>query len=115
MSNYDMTKKAIITALLAFMTIAGHADNRIIAKRTNGSITFIVDENLTPSKYYVRSYTGERIAKIMLAEELIPTDTQRIIATSFSGENDLARMGKDAFYRCIVEAYANHQSSSTLA
>ncbi len=106
-----MNKKLIITALLALVAIAGYADNNKITHRTNKSITFVVDENLTPvDDPYMRMYTGESVAKFMLSEEQIPNDAQRIIATSFSGENNLMHMGKDAFYRCIVKAYANHQS-----
>ena len=43
-----MNKKTIITALLAFVTIAGYAGSNKITNRTDGSITFVVDENLTP-------------------------------------------------------------------
>ena len=100
----------IITALLALVAIAGYADNSKITNRTNGSITFVVDENLTPVPYQRGLYSGESIAEFMLSEEEIPNNLQRIIATSFSGENNFSPMGKDAFYRCIVGAYANHQS-----
>ena len=103
--------RQIVTALLALVTIAGHADNSKITNRTDGSITFVVDENLAPvNAPYRYKYTGESIAKFILSEEQIPTDAQRIIATSFSGEDNLRPMGKDAFYRCMVDAYANHQS-----
>ena len=106
-----MNKKTIITALLAFVTIAGYAGSNKITNRTDGSITFVVDENLTPFyNPFMRLYTGESIAKYILSEEQIPKDAQRIIATSFSDENNLRHMGKDAFYRCVVDAYANHQS-----
>lgn len=105
-----MKNKAIFTVLLAFLTIAGYADNSKITNRTNGSITFVVDENLTPGTHQRDLYTGKSIANYLLSEEDISNDAQRIIATSFSGENNLMYIGKDAFYRCIVEAYANHQS-----
>ena len=106
-----MNKKTIITVLLALVAIAGYADNSKITHRTSKSITFVVDENLTPvDEPYMRMYTGESVAKFMLSEEQIPNDVQRIIATSFSGENNFRPMGKDAFYRSIVDAYAHHQS-----
>ena len=105
-----MKNKAIFTVLLAFLTIAGYADNSKITNRTNGSITFVVDENLTPGIPQRDLSTGKSIANYLLSEEDISNDAQRIIATSFSGENNLMYIGKDAFYRCIVEAYANHQS-----
>ena len=106
-----MRREYIITILLAFVTMTSYAQKSKIVARTQGSITFVVDENLTPNEYFHRGlYNGESIAKFMLSEEQIPVDAQRIIATSFSGENNLKLMGKDAFYRSIVEAYANHQS-----
>ena len=106
-----MRREYIITILLAFITMTSYAQKSKIVARTQGSITFVVDENLTPNEYFHRGlYNGESIAKFMLSEEQIPADAQRIIATSFSGENNLKLMGKDAFYRSIVEAYANHQS-----
>lgn len=111
-----MNKKTIITALLALMTMTGHADGGRIESgversSADGSVTFVVDEDLAPViSPYRRLFTGERMAEFMLSEEQIPTDAQRIIATSFSGENNLWPMGKDAFYRSIVKAYANHQS-----
>ena len=43
-----MNKKTIITVLLALVAIAGYADNSKITHRTSKSITFVVDENLTP-------------------------------------------------------------------
>lgn len=103
--------KTIITILLALIAFSGYADNSKITTRTDRSITFVVDENLAPiNNPYKRVYTGESIAKFMLLEEQIPKDAQRIIATSFSDENDLKTMGKDAFYRVIVNAYAKHLS-----
>ena len=106
-----MRREYIITILLAFITMTSYAQKSKIIARTQGSITFVVDENLTPNEYFHRGlYNGESIAKFMLSEEQIPADAQRIIATSFSDENNLKLMGKDAFYRSIVEAYANHQS-----
>lgn len=105
-----MNKKTIITALLALVALSGCADNSRITNRTDGSITFVVDENLTPAPRQRNLYMGESIAEFMLYEEQIPNDARRIIATSFSGENNLMITGKDAFYRSIVKAYANHQS-----
>ena len=98
-----------VAFLLALVALSGYADDSRITNRTNGSITFVVDENLTPVPRQTDLYTGESIAEFMLSEEEIFDDAQRIIATSFSEENNLMHMGKDAFYRSIVNAYANHQ------
>ena len=60
-----MNKKTIITALLAFVTIAGYAGSNKITNRTDGSITFVVDENLTPfDNPFMRLYTGEQVHSV---------------------------------------------------
>lgn len=83
---------------------------KIIA-REKGCISFVVDENITPTdNFFDNLYTGKSIAEHWLAEEQIPKDAQHIIATSFFKDNHLKSLGKDAFYRSIVEAYANHLS-----
>ena len=106
-----MRRVYILIFMLAIITMTSYAQKNKIVARTKGSITFVVDEKLTPiNDFYDYLYTGESIAKYMLSKEQIPMDAQRIIATSFSAENNLKAMGKDAFYRSIVEAYANHQS-----
>ena len=106
-----MRRVYILIFMLAIITMTSYAQKNKIVARAKGSITFVVDEKLTPiNDFYDYLYTGERIAEYMLSKEQIPMDAQRIIATSFSAENNLKAMGKDAFYRSIVEAYANHQS-----
>ena len=82
-----------------------------ILAREKGSISFVVDEHITPiDEFFDYLYTGKSVAEFWLAEEKIPKDVQRIIATSFSKEKSFKLLGKDAFYRSIVEAYANHLS-----
>lgn len=104
-------KRYIITVLLICSTMATIAGKDMIIARSEGSITFIVDENLSPvNAPYRRLYTGEDIAERLLSAEQFTNDTWHIVATSFSGEDDLRFVGTDAFYRCIVDAYANHQS-----
>lgn len=121
-------KKILITLLCAFVTSnigqttvikftdafshfdATDADAKIVA-RSEGSITFVVDENLKPIKERRRYlFNGDRIANSILADEDIPKDSYHLIATSFSDAQNMKSFGKDAFYSCIVKAYANHQS-----
>ena len=106
-----MRKRHIMTILLIITSLIIRADDGVVVSSTEGSITFTVDGDLPPvSGYYRFLRDGERIAKFMLAEEQIPSAVQRIIASSFADENSLRPMGKDAFYRCLVDAYANHLS-----
>lgn len=107
----NMRKRHIMTILLIITSLIIRADDGVVVSSTEGSITFTVDGDLPPvSGYYRFLRDGERIAKFMLAEEQIPSAVQRIIASSFADENSLRPMGKDAFYRCLVDAYANHLS-----
>ena len=126
--KYEAMKKLLITLLCVFVTsnigqstVFKYTDafNRFdvtdtsakIVARSEGSITFVVDENLAPIEERRRYlYDGERIAKFILADENIPQDSYHIIATSFSDAQCMESFGKDAFYNCIVRAYANHQS-----
>ena len=62
-------KKSIFTVLLALVATAVYADNSRITHRTNGSITFVVDENLTPGPRQMDLYTGKSIAEFMLSGE----------------------------------------------
>ena len=43
-----------MAVLFAVVGITGYADNSKITQRTNKSITFVVDENLTPVDYPYR-------------------------------------------------------------
>ena len=108
-----MKRKCFFTfVLISLLTMTGYAEDIKIINRTDGSITFVVDEGLYPVKNQYNNYlgSGEVMADYMLSKEQIPEDVRRIVATSFSEENELYPMGKDAFYKTVVEAYANHQS-----
>ena len=84
-----MRRVYILIFMLAIITMTSYAQKNKIVARTKGSITFVVDEKLSPiNDFYDYLYTGESIAKYMLSEEQVPMDAQRIIATSFSAENN---------------------------
>ena len=83
----------------------------VAVAQTQGSITFVVDENLAPiekSNKYL--FDGKRLANSILYGENIPKEAYRIVATSFADAQCMKSMGKDAFYQCIVQAYANPKS-----
>ena len=81
-----------------------------ILSQTNGSITFVVDENLQHLSLSNKKYNGSDVAELLLEDEKISKVNQHIVATSFSNKQDLMYFGKDAFYQCVVEAYARHHS-----
>ncbi|MBR5763346.1 MAG: DUF4419 domain-containing protein [Bacteroidaceae bacterium] len=117
---------SILFIILAMITQTSHAQ-KIISK-SKGKITFIVDENLKPIdvKYYTSeeffkktdisktenyrvSYNGKEIAETIIKDGTISGEPKNIIATSFENEDGLLYYGKDAFYKCIIDAYAKHQ------
>ena len=110
-----MKKLSLIIALFTVTSLMGqtmHSKNGIIEKK-EGSITFVVDEGLEPTQRDPYNYhmNGEEAAKRFLEVENLPGELN-IVATSFADEQNMryTGTGKDVFFRCIVEAYANHQS-----
>ena len=104
-------KKTIITLLLLLSAMAGQADDKKIIANSEGSITFVVDENLSPIEdQYRYLWSGADIAENILSSENIPGDAYHVIATSFADEQSMKYFGKDAFYQTVVNAYSNHQS-----
>ena len=107
----DINKRNIITTLLALLTLTSWAGNRKIIAQTEGSITFVVDENVAPieeSSKYLNN--GEGMANAILYNENIPSEAFHIVTTSFADAENLRIPNKDAFYQCIVWAYAEHKS-----
>lgn len=105
-----MRKKIFLAALLALVTLTGWAQNTKIIAQEKGSITFVVDEKLgkveKEKSYFVK---GDIIASLLIYDWHRPKEKKKIIASSFDDEQ-LLNLGEDAFYKCIVRAYANHQS-----
>lgn len=104
-------KQIILTIMLCLLTMTGWAEKNKIIAQTQGSITFVVDENLKPidgqQTYFM---DGKRMANSILHGENIPNDAFHIVATSFADAQNLKHSDKDPFFQCIMQAYANHQS-----
>lgn len=105
--------KTILTILLAFGVLSGWAADaktlKILAQ-SEGSISFVVDENLKDVEQHFFTYDGAYMAKRLIVDDHVKYEAHHIIATSFADENKLVYHGPDAFYRCIVKAYAQHKS-----
>lgn len=86
------------------------AQNCKIVSQSKGCITFVVDENLEPRTLQDENVDGRTLANWILDDEDISPESQHIIATSFANDENLLHFGKDAFYKCVVEAYARHKS-----
>lgn len=106
-----MKRVFVIIALLTTTLLTGQAakKDKIIEKK-KGSITFVVDEGLKPIKGKQILMDGKKLAKYILSPDDLPGEPN-IVATSFADEKELRYLGKkDAFFRTVVTAYANHQS-----
>lgn len=105
--------KTILIILLAFSVLTGWADDAKSAKilaQSEGSITFVVDENLKEVDQSFYTHDGKYLAKRLIVDENVKFEAHHIIASSFADEDKLVYHGQDAFFRCIVEAYAQHKS-----
>ena len=77
------------------------------------SITFVVDENLSPVEdNHMESFqsSGSKAAKAIFHDEGVPGDVHAMIAWSFSDDEMFYTFtGKDVFFKTIVRAYAEHR------
>ena len=102
--------RTILTILLAISVLTGWADDAKILAQSKGSISFVVDENLKEVNQNFYSRDGKYLAKRLIVDDHVGYEAHHIIASSFADENKLVYNGKDAFFRCIVKAYAQHKS-----
>lgn len=103
-------KKTFFIFLLSLFQLAGYADGRKIIAQSEGSITFVVDENLPPMDYEYQYYDGDTLAKILIDHSTDDLRKYHIITSSFADESQIVYMGSDVFYNCLINAYANHRS-----
>ena len=73
------------------------------------STTFEVDKGLSAPKQTIQMYDDQEVAKKIVDIIQIPQELHRVVKTSFEGKR-LSYMGQDNFFKCIVQAYADHRS-----
>lgn len=111
-------KRFVTLICIVLTTLAGWAQNNKIVNRTEGSITFTVDENLAPiseNTLTIEEFMtdgsralGKRFG--IFEGEGVPGDTKKWVAKSFSDEEEFYIFkGKDVFFQTIVRAYADHR------
>ena len=83
--------------------------NDKILKRSNSSITFVVDEDLPAPKQTFTMLPSNEISSQIISKKGIPYVDHKVVKTSFDGEK-LCYLGEDNFYKCIVQAFADHRS-----
>ena len=68
---------------------------------------FVVDKDLPAPKTSLQKYDDKEIAQKIVNISGIPQDLHRVVKTSFEGQR-LGYIGDDNFYKCLVQAYADH-------
>ena len=86
----------IVLALIASMAIA------------QTGVTFEVDKDLPAPKTKLQKYNDKEIAKMIVNISGVPQELHRVKKTSFEGER-LCYLGDDNFFKCMVQAYADHR------
>ena len=72
------------------------------------SVSFEVDKDLPAPKTKLQKYNDQEIAKQIVNISGVPQKLHRVKKTSFEGER-LCYLGDDNFYKCLVQAYADHR------
>ncbi|MBO4430948.1 MAG: DUF4419 domain-containing protein [Bacteroidaceae bacterium] len=108
-----------LTAILFMPTISNrsHAESLIgaqkkskkVLKQSKKSITFVVDEDLPAPKQTFTMMTSNQLSSHIIDKKNIPVASHNVVKTSFDGE-ELCYLGEDNFYKCIVQAFADHRS-----
>ena len=70
-------------------------------------VTFEVDKGLPAPKTTILKYNDQDIAQKIVNISAIPKQLHRVVKTSFEGER-LCYIADDNFYKCMVQAYADH-------
>lgn len=83
--------------------------NDKILKQSKKSITFVVDEDLPAPKQTFTMLPSNEISSQIISKKGIPYVDHNVRKTSFDGEK-LCYLGEDNFYKCIVQAFADHRS-----
>ena len=94
--------------LFALATLSVLAKDSKIISQSQGSITFVVDENLPFFDYDKYAlWDGKRIAEYIVSGRDELEGTYRIVATSFADEHNLSTMD---VYTTLYTAFAQHRS-----
>jgi hypothetical protein len=77
-------------------------------KKTKKSITFVVDEDLPAPKQTFKMMSSKQLSSHIISKKNIPSVDHKVVKTSFDGEK-LCYLGEDNFFKCIVQAFADHR------
>ena len=91
-------KKSFTIIMLAFIASLANAQK---------GVTFEVDKDLPAPKTKLQKYDDKEIAQKIVNISAIPKELHRVVKSSFEGER-LSYIADDNFYKCMVQAYADH-------
>jgi len=77
-------------------------------KQTKKSITFVVDEDLPAPKQTFTMLSSKDLSSRIISKKNIPSVVHNVVKTSFD-EEKLCYLGEDNFFKCIVQAFADHR------
>ena len=100
-TNQQQTAKRFSMEEIEGMTLTPRTGLDIV-----GTI-FEVDKGLPAPKTTILKYNDQDIAQKIVNISAIPKQLHRVVKTSFEGER-LCYIADDNFYKCMVQAYADH-------
>ena len=109
-TSLQQTAKRFSMEEIEGMTLTG-VDYPLQGPRTGldiVSVSFDVDKNLPAPKEALPKYDDKEIARRLVNISAVPENLHRVVKTSFEGER-LCYLGDDNFFKCMVQAYADHR------
>lgn len=100
-------KRTVFTLLIALMAVSTFAKDKkdIVIRQSEGSITFVVDENLPAPTGHLNLQDGAQIANRRVGDG---KERKTIVATSFD-DAQLYHTGDNAMFSMLMKAYAEHR------
>ena len=101
----------ILLTIICLLTAANSLwAGDIVIKKTQGAVTFVVDEDLPKPKQKLFRHSDSIVARTLLCDENMPVDDDgtRILAYSFKGDSLVLR-GPAVLFEMLRTAYADHR------
>ena len=108
MKKVHIMKRFTLFILIMLTTLGGWAQKSKVLKHTKKSITFVVDEDLPKPKQEFTMMASKQLSSHIIHKKM-PNADPKVVKNSFN-EEKLCYLGEDNFYKCIVQAFADHRS-----
>lgn len=105
----DMKRLAVFSVFVLFCQVLD-ATNPYSANtnKSEGAVSFVVDENLPTPEYNLNHSCVTEIWGALLSRCQVSNKDLNILSCNCE-EDSLCGMTEDAFFRCVVKAYADHR------